>query len=174
MKSIFFTLILTLMLAACSTGQQKIGYVNSVKIFQESPIAQEAMQRIDAIRQPMQDSLTQMQQQLAAKVDAHHKKAAKMSTITKNAEWSKLVDMDQIIGDYYTQKLGNGNSVLTRETEKILAPIRIQVRAAIDEIAKEEKYDFVFDKTENILVVLYANEAHDLTFKVLEKLQQKK
>jgi Skp family chaperone for outer membrane proteins len=41
-------------------------------------------------------------------------------------------------------------------------------------VAKDEKYSFVFDKTEQVQILVYGDPAHDLTFKVIDKLKRGK
>ena len=53
-----------------------------------------------------------------------------------------------------------------------MKPVQDKVFKAIEEIAQEEGYDYVFDKSGEILL-LYANIQHDLTQKVLERVQKK-
>ena len=55
-------------------AQQKIGYVNSAKIFQELPAAQDAQRRIDALGKPIQDSLETMQSDLQARYEDYQKR----------------------------------------------------------------------------------------------------
>jgi outer membrane protein len=50
-----------------------------------------------------------------------------------------------------------------------MKPVQDRVFKAIQDIAVEESYDYVFDKSGEILL-MYANAKHDLTPKVLAKL----
>lgn len=43
---------------------------------------------------------------------------------------------------------------------------------AIEEVAKEEKLNFVFDKVEDAALLLYAEAKFDYTFKVLDRLKR--
>jgi len=47
-----------------------------------------------------------------------------------------------------------------------------KVLAAIEEVAKEEKLNFVFDKIEDAALLLYAESKFDYTFKVLDRLKR--
>ncbi|MCK5571447.1 MAG: OmpH family outer membrane protein, partial [Bacteroidetes bacterium] len=61
---------------------------------------------------------------------------------------------------------------VAKETERLLEPIRQDIRMAITKVAKDENYSFVFDKTEQIQILLYGDPAHDLTFKVIDNLKR--
>ena len=170
--------VLTLLAAAIGlTGAfaqtQKIGYVNSAKIFQELPAAQEAQRKIDALGKPIQDSLEAMQRELQARYEDYQKREAMLNEAAKKAEQQKLVDFQRKAEEYRVAKLGNDGE-LARETEKLLTPLRERIKNAIATVAKEEKYSFVFDKTETIQILLYGDPAHDVTFKVIDRLKRGK
>lgn len=154
-------------------AQQRIGYVNSSKIFQEYPAAQDAQKRIDAIGKPMQDSLEGMQKDLQARVDEYQKKEALFNDATKKSEQQKLLDLERSVQEYRVAKFGQDGD-LAKQTEKIINPIRDKIKAAIAVVAKEERYNFVFDKTEQIQILLYGDPKDDVTFKVIDKLKRGK
>ena len=54
-----------------------------------------------------------------------------------------------------------------------MKPVQDRVFMAIQDVALEEDYDYVFDKSGDILL-LYTNEEYDLTQKVLNRLQERK
>ncbi|MCW8850387.1 MAG: OmpH family outer membrane protein, partial [Melioribacteraceae bacterium] len=57
-----------------------------------------------------------------------------------------------------------------KKQEEFMKPIQNQVFTAIEEVAKENELDFVFDRSGD-LIFLYAKEEYDITTKVLSKLQ---
>jgi outer membrane protein len=165
--------LLTLGMAAATGQSQRIGFVNSAKIFQEYPAAKEAQKKIDAIRKPMQDSLEAMQRQLQNHYDEYQKKEALYNDATKKAEQQKLIDEERMVNEYRQNKFGQDGD-FANETEKILNPIRERIKTAIAAVAKEERYNFVFDKTDQIQILLYGDPKDDITFKVIDKLNRGK
>jgi outer membrane protein len=163
-----------LVAASIAVGQtQKIGYVNSAKIFQELPAALEAQKRIDAYAKPFQDSLEAMQKELQGRYEDYQKKEALMNDATKRTEQQKLIEMERQFNAYRVEKFGAEGSV-AKESEKLLSPLREKIKTAISGVAKDEKYSFVFDKTEQVQILVYGDPAHDLTFKVIDKLKRGK
>jgi outer membrane protein len=156
---------------AVQAHAQKIGYVNSTKIFQEYPAALDAQKKIDALGRPLQDSLEAMQKDLQARYEDYQKKEAMMNDASKKAKQQELVELERRANEYRTEKFGQDGE-LARKTEQIINPIREKIKAAITAIAKEEKYNFVFDKTEQIQVLLYGDPNQDLTFKVIDRLKR--
>jgi outer membrane protein len=173
-KIALFVLVSVLLFAAPVLAQnQKIGYVNSTKIFQELPAAQEAQKKIDAIQKPLQDSVEAMQKDLQGRYEDYQKKEALMNDAAKKAKQQELVELERRYNEFRVEKFGNDGE-LAKQTEKIINPIRERIRQAIGAVAKEEKYSFVFDKTEQIQILLYGDPAHDITFKVIDKLKRGK
>jgi outer membrane protein len=152
---------------------QRIGYVNSAKIFQEFPAAKDAQKKIDAIRKPMQDSLEAMQRDLQSRYEEYQRKEALYNDATKKAEQQKLIDQERVVNEYRQNKFGQDGDFAT-ETEKILNPVREKIKSAISVVAKEERYNFVFDKTDQIQILLYGDPKDDITYKVIDKLNRGK
>jgi outer membrane protein len=175
MKTRMFVLSLVFVVLAAApsafTQQQKIGYVNSAKIFQELPAAQDAQRRIDALSKPVQDSLEAMQRELQARYEDYQKRESLLNDAAKKSEQQALIDMERRMNEFRVQKLGNEGE-LARETEKLLNPLRERIKTAISAVAREEKYSFVFDKTESIQILLYGDPTHDITFKVIDRLKR--
>jgi outer membrane protein len=152
---------------------QKIGYVNSAKIFQELPAAQDAQKKIEAIGKPYRDTLEAIQTELQTRYDEYQKKEGLMTDAAKKAEQQKLMEMQNRLQQYRLEKFGNDGE-LAQRTEQILNPIRERIKTAIGAVAKEEKYGFVFDKTEQIQILLYGDPTADITFKVIDRLKRGK
>jgi outer membrane protein len=152
---------------------QKIGFVNSNKIFQELPEAKEAQKRLDAIVKPLQDTLEAKQKEIEARYEEYQKKEALMTEAAKKSAQQEIVELQQKYQAYRQDKLGNEGE-LARRQEQILNPIKEKILKGIERIAKEEKYGFVFDQTEAVKVLLYGDPAADLTYKVIDRLKRGK
>jgi len=160
-----------LLCAATAGAQQRIAFVNSSKIFQELPAAQEAQKRIDGIGKPMQDSADAMTKDLQDKYAEYQKKEALYNDATKKSEQQKLLEQERAIQEFKVSRFGQ-DGVLARQTEIIINPIRDRIKAAIATVAKELKYNFVFDKTEQIQILLYGDPKDDITYKVIDRLRR--
>jgi outer membrane protein len=170
-RTVVILIIAALCLAPALRAQsQKIGFVNSAKIFQELPAAQEAEKRIDAVGKPYRDTLEAMQTELQGRYEEYQKKEGLMTDAAKKTEQQKLVDLQNKMQQYRVDKFGTDGE-LAKRTEQILNPIREKIKAAISAVAKELKYGFVFDKTEQIQILLYGDAAFDLTYKVIDRLR---
>lgn len=156
---------------AAANAQQKIGFVNSAKIFKELPEAQDAQNRIDAMKKSIQDELEKKQKAFQDKLEEYQKKESIMNETAKKTAQDELVRMQREFEQFRQEKLGE-NSELVKTSERLLEPLRSKVIKAIERVAKDDKYSFVFDRTETVTVLLYGDQTHDLTFKVIDRLKR--
>ena len=154
-------------------SQLKSGFVNSQTILNELPEAQEAQKKLNALIQTAQDTLEKMQKEFQAQYEDYQKKQAMMTDASKKEQEQKLVEADQQIKQFQQVKFGQTGEI-AQQREKIFAPVREKIVKAIQSVAKEEKMVFVFDKTPEGSMVLYAEPTLDITYKVLDRLKRGK
>lgn len=172
MKQIHGVVLIAISIAmspALFSQTQKVGFVVSPKIFQELPEALEAQKKLENLDKPLQDSLAAKAQEIQAKIEEYQTKEAMMNDAAKRAAQQEIQEMQRKAQDYAETKR---RELLDRQ-EQILNPIREKIKKAIETVAKEEKYSFVFDKNES-QILIYGDANHDLTFKVIDKLKRGK
>lgn len=169
MKRIAGVLATLLLCAGVASAQQKIGHVSSDAIMKQLPDAQDAQKQLDAMVVDWQNELNKMQQDWKKKYDDYDQKKLIMSEARRAEAEKELRDLDQRIADYRNQKFGQNGDLFQKQNE-LMKPVQDRVFKAIQDVAKEEGYDYVLDKSGQILM-MYANEKYDLTPRVLEKLQ---
>ena len=151
----------------------KIGYVNSSKILEEYPEAQEAKKKLEAYGKQIQDTLETMSSAYQTKLQEYQQKSSLMTEQAKQTAQQELLAMEQRAMDFRERKLGRDGD-FSRYQDKVLNPIYDKVKKVIEEIAKVEKLTFVFDKTESIQVLLYGDTKFDYTYTVIDRLKRKK
>ncbi len=172
MKIFFKILLGCFILAEISFSQLKIGYVDSETIMKQLPEAQEAQRKIDVLIQQWQGELQKMRDEWKVKYEEYEKRKLILTDEARAQMEKELTELDRKIADFQMQKFGPDGE-LYRKQDEFVKPIQNKIFNAIKEVALEEGYDFVFDKSGEILL-LYANEKYDLTQKVLNKLLQLK
>ncbi len=148
----------------------RLSYVDSEKIINDLPEAQVAQKELEGVFKQWQTELQKMSDDLQKGVEEYQKKEAVMAAAAKETRQKELADLQQRAREYQSQKFGqNGEAQQLRD--KKLAPIREKILLAIEAVAKEEGFSFVFDKANDILL-LYADAKFDLTYKVLDRLKR--
>jgi len=168
---IFFLLLAVLMLAGTHTGlaQAKIGWVNSQAIMDKLPEAQDAQRQLDNTVSQWQGELTKMQTDWQKKYDEYDKKKLILTDQLRAQSEKELQELDKKIADYRTKKFGQNGELFTKQNE-LMKPVQNKIFKIIQDIAKEDGYDYVFDKSGDVLL-LYSNDKYDLTAKVFERVQ---
>ena len=149
----------------------KIGYVNSAKVLQEFPEAQEAQRKLDAMGKGWQAELERMDKELQLKYDDFQKKEPLLKDEEKRSQREELVSLQQKGVQYRQEKFGNEGE-LAVATDSLLRPIKQKVIKVIEAIAKKEGIQFMFDRNDQILVLLYGDPKFDHTFEVIDRLKR--
>ncbi len=169
MKKIFvFALVFFFAGVLSVSAQLKIGYIDSDTIMKKLPDAQDAQKKLDNIIQEWQDELKKIKREWKTKYDDYEKKKLTMSPQRRAEVEKELVSLENKISDFREKKFG-ANGELFKKEDEIMKPVQNKIFNAIQEVAKEEDLDFVFDRSGDILF-LYAKEKYDITNLVLDKL----
>lgn len=174
MKNFVVRAVLIVSLALTVThvqAQTKVAFINSETILAALPEAQDAQKQLDAVTASWQADLTTMQADLQKKFDDYDKKKLTMSDKRRADIEKELQEMDKKMVDFRTQKFGSTGELYTKQNE-LMKPVQDKVFKAVKDVADEEGYDYVFDKSSTTLL-LYANIKHDLTAKVIAMVTQK-
>ncbi len=152
-------------------AQTKIAYINSATVMEQLSEAQDAQKQIDALSQQWQADLNQMANEMQKKVEDYDKRKLIMSDKRRSEVEKELQDIDKKIVDFRNQKFGTNGELFTKQNE-LMKPIQEKIFKAVKDVADEEGYDYVVDRSSSTLL-LFANNKHDLTQKIIQKLLQK-
>ena len=169
MKKIGFLLSVFLLTASVSISQQKIGFVDIETIMKQLPEAQDNQKKLDTIIKEWQEELTKMERDWQTKYDDYDKRKLILSEQKRVEIEKELVQLEDQISKFRGDKFGVQGE-LFQKSEELMKPIQNRIFNIIQEVAKENEYDFVFDKSGDI-IFLFAKEEYDLTRLVLEKLK---
>lgn len=165
-------LVLSVLLILCAAelkAQPKIGYVDSDAIMKQLPDYQDTQKKLDAIIKEWQEELSKMERDWKTKYDDYDKRKLILSEQKRVEIEKELVQMENQISKYRQDKFGVKGELFQKQ-EDLMKPLQNRIFTAIQQVAKEGDYDFIFDRSGNILF-LYAKEQYDVTNAVLEKLK---
>src|SRR5512140_3838883 len=135
----------------CSTAvtvqaQAKIAWVNSAAIMEKLPEAQDAQHRIDKLVADWQEELAKEQNDWQKKFEEYDKKKLIMTDQLRAQSERELQDLEKKIADYRTKKFGQSGELFNKQNE-LMKPLQNKVFKVIQDIAKEDDYDYVLDKS---------------------------
>lgn len=161
--ALFFGLIL-----AFTANAQKFGYVDSANILESMPKVKEAESNLEAFGKQLQTKGQKMMEEFQVKYQELERRAREGDITPKDQESQVALlkeEENKII--QYEQDMQNQLAV---KRDSLLAPILEEIRVAIQDVAKEKGFTYVFDSSPGVGVILYADETTNLTPDVKKKL----
>ncbi len=155
--------------AGSLSAQTMIGHINSEAIMQALPEAIDAQRSLDALVTQWEGELQKMQAEWKKKFDEYDRKKLILTEQTRAETERQLRELDQNITDYRNKKFGQNGELFLKQNE-VMKPIQNKMFQVLEDVAKEDGYDYIFDKSGEILL-MYANSKHDLTQKILSRMQ---
>ena len=150
----------------------KIAYVNSETILRELPEAQQVRKELETTIKGWQDELEKMSKELQDGLENYQKQQALLDPKAKADKEKSLQDLQQRAREYQYQKFDQREGEAVKLREKKFAPIQVRVMNIIEEVAKEDGFNYVFDKLEAATNLLYADPKFDITYKVIDHLKR--
>jgi len=149
---------------AANVQAQKFGYINSAALLAEMPKVKQADSNIEAYQKQLEkryqqdvQALQQMYMDIQAKVNE-----GSLSPKQQEEEAAKLRTKEEEIRKFEA----DSQQQLLKKREELVQPILDEVNTAIQAVAKENGYQFIFDEQ----VLLYKDPAMDITKLVKTKL----
>jgi outer membrane protein len=168
MKRIMLVLVIVLA-ASAALAQTKIGHINSESIMQALPEAIDAQKSLDGLVAQWEAELQKMQSEWKRKFDDYDKKKLILTDQVRADAEKELRDLDQTIADYRTKKFGQNGELFQKQND-VMKPIQNKIFKVLEDIAREDGYDYIFDRSGEILL-LFASDKRDLTSRVIQRMQ---
>ena len=174
MKNIKVLFLMTMLglLSFNSNAQRgvRIGYIDTEYILQNVPEYQEATSQLETKVQQWKKEI----EQRLGEIDTKKKQLNSESVLlTKELYDERLEDInfeESEILDYQQKRFGpNGDLMIQKK--QLIQPIQDQIFAAVQDMAKSRNYDFVFDKSADV-VMLYSAERFDISDEIIRAISR--
>jgi Skp family chaperone for outer membrane proteins len=169
MKLSFAVIFALILLVGSAYSQQKIGYVDSKVILETLQDARDAQTNLDNMVQKWKLELQAINDSLVIMKDDYDKKKLILTEKIKTQMEADIKLQEQKLTDFKQNKFGENGEYFQKQTE-LMKPVQDRVFKAIQDVAKEGGYDFVIDRSTQ-LMLLYMNDRYDLTQKVIKNLE---
>ena len=164
MKKVLLTLVLSLAVMLSTQAQSKFGYLNSNELLAMMPESQSMQEELQTYAKGLESQLTAMQAEYEKKVVEYQQNETSYTDIIKEDKIREIEGIQQRVVEF--QK--NAQQSLGEKEAELFAPIREKAMAAIDKVAKEGNYTFIFDSGAGSF--LYAAESENVLNLVKSKL----
>ena len=168
--------VLFFVLAASQLNAQntyKFGHIDSQKLLQSLPESADAQKNLEAVGKSMQESLETMQVEGNNKVNdiVENDKlpvgdTKKWSTIVREDKEKEVKNLSQRIQEFQA----TAQEQIQNKRAELFKPILEKVDKAIKEVAKENKFTYIFDIS---VLLFHSDDSIDITSMVKAKLSVK-
>jgi len=144
MKNFGFAIVIALLLMNVSGFAQpknKFGHLNSNDLFALMPERDTAQKTLQNYSKQLEDQLVAMQDELQKKYTDYQANQATLGDMIKKTKEEELTAIQQRIQTFQT----NAQQDLQKKESELLQPIIEKAKKAIEEVAKENGYTYVFD-----------------------------
>jgi len=162
-RNVLFLVTLVSLSCFVSHAQRgvRIGYIDTEYILESVPEYQEANTQLD---QKVQQWKSDIEQRLTTIESKKKQLNSERVLLTQQLYEERLEDIgfeEAEVLDYQQKRFGPSGDLMIQK-QQLIQPIQDQIFAAVQEIAENKKYDFIFDKSADV-VMLYSAERFDIS-----------
>lgn len=171
-KKLLFTALTILCLTFAANAQRgvRIGYIDMEYILESVPEYKEASMQLDGKAQRWKKEIEKKNNQIELmKINLSTERVLLTTELIEEREEDIQILEDEML-KYQQDRFGpNGDLFIQRR--QLVQPIQDQVFNIVQEIAVNKKYDFIFDKSADI-VMLFSADRHDISDIVLRSINR--
>lgn len=147
-----------------------IGYIDMEYILENVPEYQEALTQLDGRVIRWKKDIEDKQKEIDnLKRDLTNEKVLLTRELVEEREEDIKIKEDELF-QYQQDRFGPQGDLIIQKRQ-LVQPVQNQVYTAIQEIAGNRKYDFIFDKSADV-VMLYAAERNDISDQVIRMINR--
>lgn len=167
MKKLFNTAFLVIfLLGTALVAQQpaRFGHIDTNELLQMMPGRDSATVELERYARELETTFVAMQNEFQTKYTDYLEKQATFSELIRQSRERELISLQERIQEFQE----SAQQDLMDQESRLLRPIIEKARNAIEEVAKENGYTYIFDTSMGFL--LYWDEGEDVMPKVKQKL----
>jgi len=169
---VLFLLAVVFMLSISIHAQRgvRIGYIDTEFILENVPEYQEATTQLESKVQKWKTEIDGRLGEIEQKrKDLSNEKTLLTTELVKEREEDITFEELEILD--YQQKRFGPNGDLMIQKRQLIQPIQDQIFAAVQDIASTKQYDFIFDKSADV-VMLYSADRFDLSEQIIRAINR--
>jgi len=149
---------------AMAQKSNKFGHINSAELLGLMPERKAAAAKMDSITKDVEKQLQEMMTEYRAKQEKYSSEAPKLSELIKKDKEEELTSLGTRIQNFQQQ----AQQSLEQQEQALIEPIVNKAKKAIEQVAKENGYTYIFDTSAGSL--LFWEESDNVLASVKKKL----
>ena len=169
-KKYFFILFLITSTLLYSQRGVKIGYIDTEYILENLPEYIQISKRLEQKAGEWKKEIEERSRKIQIKKESLNSERILLTKdMIEEIEDNIMYDEEQL--NEYQQKRFGPRGDLIIQKQQLIQPIQDQIFNALRELAKSRDYDFIFDKSADI-VMLYSDKRYDLSDQILRTISR--
>lgn len=165
-------LFFALLIASASASAQKFAFVDTEHILKHMPEYKSALSQLDGVSEQWQQAVEKNFNEVERLYKTYQSDQVLLSEEVRKRREDEIITKEREAKEFQRQKFGpDGELFQYRNT--LIKPIQNKVTDAIASLAKSKYIDFVFDRSSDATMMIYASSAYDLSNEVIVKLGYK-
>jgi len=161
-------LLIAFVSISLTTQAQKFGYMNSTALLTEMPEVKQMNSKLEDLSKQLEKKYKQMTESYQREEQAAVEKA-QAGSMSPKEEQEVRAKLEKKLQEIALYEQDIQQQLMTKQGE-LFKPIEDTINAAIKAVASENGYQFIFDSRADLGIMLYADEAMDITTLVKAKL----
>jgi outer membrane protein len=151
---------------------QKFAYVDTEYILKHLPEYKSALNQLNVLSQQWQQQVDNNFSQIDKMYKSYQADQVLLTDDLRKRRENDIIEKEKQAKDFQRQKFGPDGDLFQSRT-KLLKPIQEKVTKTVAELAKSKYIDFVFDKSSEATMMIYASSSYDLSNDIIIKLGYK-
>lgn len=169
-KSYFFILLFLTSTFIFSQRGIKIGYIDTEYILENLPEYNQISKRLEEKASDWKKEIEERSRKIDQKKESlKSERILLTSEMIEEIEEEILIDEEEL-SEYQQKRFGPRGDLIIQK-QQLIQPIQDQIFNAIRELAKSRNYDFIFDKSADI-VMLYSDKRYDVSDQILRTISR--
>ncbi len=169
-KSYFFILLFLTSTFIFAQRGIKIGYIDTEYILENLPEYNQISKRLEEKASDWKKEIEERSRKIDQKKESlKSERILLTSEMIEEIEEEILIDEEEL-SEYQQKRFGPRGDLIIQK-QQLIQPIQDQIFNAIRELAKSRNYDFIFDKSADI-VMLYSDKRYDVSDQILRTISR--
>ncbi len=169
-KSYFFILLFLTSTFIFAQRGIKIGYIDTEYILENLPEYNQISKRLEEKAGDWKKEIEERSRKIDQKKESlKSERILLTSEMIEEIEEEILIDEEEL-SEYQQKRFGPRGDLIIQK-QQLIQPIQDQIFNSIRELAKSRNYDFIFDKSADI-VMLYSDKRYDLSDQILRTISR--
>ena len=144
---------------------QKFGHINTQELLAAMPETDSAQAQVEKEAKELEDQLEMLQVEYNNKLEQYNQDRAKLSQVILETKEQELIDYQQRIQKFRVK----AEQGIQRRNQELFQPVLDRANKAIEEVAQENGFTYIFDSG-TVVIVYISDNSQDILQLVKKKL----